>query len=327
MIKIYNKLNKKDISKILNLTEHYKYNRLSKGIHFNPDLVTEYHKNVIRAKIRDDKNTKIFTAEHNGNMVAYAVLEKRTWDSKIFDMNCWALDYIVNSAEKYQLKSNINILILNEIKKWTEENNIDFVIARIDTEDIQLIQDMCSNNYEIVETIIWLSKKNKKGNKPSIINNDVTIRIAKEDDIKVILKRVSGLFSESRFYKKNDFNKSKVDRMYKSWIENSFSSSTEDIYIAEVEGKVAGFWISKLQYDKNDFGASIGVGRNAAVFPEFRGKAILKKFADFVSSKNMGKCKYYDVSASVGNYASINSLIAVGFKVVYSFNTFHYFNR
>jgi hypothetical protein len=309
-------------SQISSLIDHFTMNRLRKGIHFDQKRVKSYQKKHF-FDVQMTSESQIIGVCLENELVAYGFLEKLEWDSDIFDANMWSLNHIVNIVDSPQLTSLVNLEVINGIREWSKINHVDFLVSRIDTENIQLIQDLNSNGFEMVETILWMSQK--IASNPSIVlppDPIVSIRIATLKDVKVIKQRVSGLFSESRFYKERYFERKAVDSMYEAWIENSFENSNEKLFVAVVDKNPAGFWISKQSHSKNEFGQSVGIGRNAAVFPEYRGKAVLKRLANYAISQNEG-FNHYDVSASIGNYPSLNSLTAVGFKIVYSFHTFH----
>lgn len=309
---------------VLNLVQKDSYSRLRKDKNFNQKLVTRFQEKQTRSLLSNrSSNVKCICLAKGDQILGFAILKKSKWDSKIFNINVWHLESLVNLQNNIPTQNEGNVLLLNEIRKICLEEKINIVVTRIDTENISLIQAMLKSGYRFMETIIWMSRPLN-----SVVENfgksaSIDIRFAMPNDIETIINKIDMLFIKSRFYKEDIFDRKKVNELYKKWIEDSFVENEIWIHIAEIENKLAGFWINKMQYKTEDFGINLVVGRLTAVFPDFRGRGVMKNLAIHSINHFGNNDTFLDGSAVVDNFASINTLISLGFRCVYSFHTFH----
>src|SRR5439155_16456363 len=69
----------------------------------------------------------------------------------------------------------------------------------------------------------------------------VRVRPSRRDEAPALEAITEGSFTDSRFYYDHRFSRSKVDEMYRLWVQQSIAGQADVVLVLENEGRVSGF--------------------------------------------------------------------------------------
>src|SRR3989344_2926886 len=222
------------------------------------------------------------------------ILKKLEWDSRIFGFNCAELD-----LEGKPPKSK-------ELNEWIYENDIQFVISKVNSSNKGLVDLLERENFNVVEEAITL--RSYLDNLPEIKLN---VREFTPEDIDEIAKISSSSFGYSRFFRDKGFEEEDARELYKRWAINCCKGRSDSVIVVDVDRKVGGFITCNLISDS----ARYGCIQLLAVAEQYRGRGIGKSLVGAAQDwlKENG-CKYADVSTQRDNSLAVKLYESSGFK-------------
>jgi RimJ/RimL family protein N-acetyltransferase len=217
----------------------------------------------------------------------------------------------VNSFDE-PIKDILNNLKIDDYK---------LILSKVNTLNIGLINDLEENGFLLKD--IQLTYKYEVGVIiPNKLADDLIIREANLSDKNSLYDIAIKSFQKYGHYASdNKLDSNTCKEIYGDWIIRSFEKQVADnILVAEVNGKIAGFLSHKI-YENNFKYAVGGIG---AVDPTYRNKDIFKAITisglDWAFKNN---CDWVEHNVLITNYPVNRSFSKVGFKISNSFITFH----
>lgn len=178
------------------------------------------------------------------------------WDSRFFEQR-------IGRVKADTLTSDTLAAVLD----WSRAQSIDclYFLARAD--DDQTIRLAETNGFHLVDLRVTLEAY-IRFDKPSSIIKDITIRQHNEAEIPELRAIASSSYHNSRFYYDGHFPRERCDALYAVWIEKACRNPEQQVLVADVSGRPAGF----ITCERRD--ASTGQIGLLGVSVDFRGHGI-----------------------------------------------------
>ena len=183
-----------------------------------------------------------------------------SWDSDFFGLRIGKIT-----------EGTLSPSVIDAILAWSSANKIDCLYYIADSDDIQSIRLAEENGFRNVEIRISyeLSLDGWDPDTRKIRNPDVHLRIARSDDMQILIDMSTDSFVNSRWYFDPDFPKDKTRAYYPIWIKNSVNGFADFVLVAELKGQVLGYISGNRGKDGLE-----GTLEIMAVRPEARGLGI-----------------------------------------------------
>ncbi len=293
------------------------YNRLAKDRSLDRQKVRSLlSAGVEKGLLKPD--SFLITLTEGDAVTAAAIARKSVWDTEVLERRIWNLEQVFTKGEDAGALEQL----FAAVREQAGAHGAELMAYRVDTQHYAATNAALHAGFRLMETIMYMTKDLSEVSALQY-SEGVTMRFAREEDIAPIIESCKGIFTASRLNKEPIIDARLVDKMYETWILNAYKDPETFFHIAEVDGKVAGFWLNRLQYNEEQLGRKLYVGRLTAVFPGFRGKGIMANLAIHSMKTLAGEGVVFDGSAVVENAPSINTLINLQFKDVYTFHTLH----
>lgn len=117
-----------------------------------------------------------------------------------------------------------------------------FIDAKVGSDDLDSLQKLVSQGFDIVETALIFEQK-KIVNESQ--NSLLSFRLAVKDDEKAVLGIAEDAFTSSRFYQDPNISKEIASKIKRDWVANYFSNErgTHMIISEGKNGEIAGFML------------------------------------------------------------------------------------
>jgi len=209
---------------------------------------------------------------------------------------------------------------LPEIFEFCSYQNVQFLIARCSTRELNTLQAMESAGFLIMDTLIYFYFDLLRKTLPE--RRQVTIRSVRPQDIEVIADVARQAFRgyESHYHADLRLDRSACDDLYVDWAVRSCTQKdmADEVLVAEANNEVFGFLALKStgnnEADCRLYAVSHQTQRKGV------GQALLIEALYWGKSKGLNALM---ISTQITNIASQKSCIRVGFEPYCSFHTFH----
>jgi len=202
---------------------------------------------------------------------------------------------------------NLNSLI-SEFK--IQENA--FYYAKIPvTEHSGTIRQLLDLGFKNIEINTVLERKPGPVIKPDGLN--ITIRLARPDESRILQNIAAVCFSKSRFHRDEQIPKKIADSIKKKWVENYFNGERgECIYVAAVDEKPVGFLaVMKITAENQ----TIRIIDLIGIHPKFQKCGIGDQMVKFFIQDSLGKCNLLRVGTQLINIPSLHLYEKNGFQI------------
>lgn len=208
-----------------------------------------------------------------------------------------------------------------DILKSLKLNGYKLIISKVNANNLHLINELEKYGFELKD--IQVTYKIETSDSLSLTQSaNVMIRDAKLTDRNALFDIAQKSFKGYGHYaadKKLDAEK--CNEIYSDWIVRSFDKQVADnILIAEIDGRVAGFLSHKIYGSENKYAAG-GIG---AIDPVYRNRNIFQEIT--IAGINWAResnCKWVEHNVLITNYPVNRSFSNLGFRISNSFVTFH----
>lgn len=198
------------------------------------------------------------------------------------------------------------------------------IIARIDCEKIQLINQLEKLNFQTMDfQICYKYILGDPNTFTNIISSEFIIREAKKTDSETLKRIAKESFDQYGHYFADDrLDKKQCKKIYEDWINRSIENKevADIVFVAEKESVIAGFLSFKIKKDEVFYAAGV----QGAVDKSYRNKNIFKLL--IIHGLKWGyelNLSWEEHNVLLTNYPVNRSFINVGFKPERSFITLH----
>ncbi|WII71846.1 GNAT family N-acetyltransferase [Bdellovibrio sp. 22V] len=200
--------------------------------------------------------------------------------------------------------------------------NLNFISARVETQNISLVQELEFAGFFLTDTLVYYRKKITENSVFNLSKKDYVVRLATESDYEQISKVSSLAFKGyiGHYHADPRLSKEKADEVYVDWVKRSCHEKflADAIYVTEENGQITSFATMKKE-------GSTAEGVLFGVHPEHQGKGIYRELivASMIwAQKNA--CDEIKYSTQINNVAVQKVWTREGCEIHNSYYTFHY---
>jgi dTDP-4-amino-4,6-dideoxy-D-galactose acyltransferase len=156
------------------------------------------------------------------------------WDSRFFERRIAR----VNGGRLDEVK-------LSRILAWCKTNRIDCLYFLADSDDAQTSALAEQNGFRLTDVRLTLERTLTQSAAP--ISPGERVRLARQGDLGALKEIARTGHRDTRFYFDLHFERGKCDRLYETWIENSFNGFARAVLAAEVNAEPVGYITCSLR--------------------------------------------------------------------------------
>lgn len=219
--------------------------------------------------------------------------------------------------------TDITKLKLTEVNNYCKKHEIQLLIARISTNDISFAQKMESDNYKIMDTIVYYKFNYTKKDPPHFAPYDSIKNISGNQSYACKVSEIAqqsffGYFGH--YHADNNLEKSVCDELYVDWARRScLDIKVADAVLAKFDNDIiTGFVTLKIISDNT--GELILSG----VSPSFQKRGVYQTLIysgmEWLNNKGLNNII---LSTQINNIAVQKVWARLGFEMDHSFYTFH----
>lgn len=277
---------------------------------------------LINLKKYTERGNYIIAANEKSEIQGLIGFHFSQWDSDVFLKRVAILQFFLVKEVDVNIDKAIANQLIEQFHNWINENQINVVITKLDTQYFTPILTLQQHGYILFECVTFRSLE--INNSLKSIGEGIKFRYAVESDNET-LKQISlnNTFSKSHFYLDTNFDTERVELMYAHWIESALKSK-QKIVIVEDNNQIAGVFIYDLVDYSSVLNRKIGVWKSAFVDSNFRDKGIgLKLFRVTLQSCINDGVDVVDSSLVEKNIVSQSFHDKLGFRLVNTLYTLH----
>jgi dTDP-4-amino-4,6-dideoxy-D-galactose acyltransferase len=147
------------------------------------------------------------------------------WDSDFFSRR-------IARVEGSRLTSDFALRIVD----WCAQRRIDCLYLCADSNDAETVRLAEAMNFQLVDVRVTLERALAIAPPPP-----ASARSWCESDLVTLAAIAGGSHSDSRFYYDGGFPRERCDQLYRVWIERSCHGWADAVFVAELEGRPAGY--------------------------------------------------------------------------------------
>lgn len=265
------------------------------------------------------------SVRRGGRLRGVAIAEYLPWDSKIFGLDIASLRY-VGGEEKTK--------VLEVFRDESAKRGLHKVFARVRSEEVETGQSLESIGFRLMDAIVTatIDVENEKLKAPR--NPRVKVRPYRKgnsNDEGAVLAIAKEAWSKARvatnhFHADPELPEAKSNQLYVEWARNSVNGRDDFCFLAEADGRVAGFVTgSNLVHLEKEIGLRIGALSLAAVAPWARGRgAFMSLAAEALRRISQRGARHAEIGTHITNYAVQTASSRLGLRSCSSSFTFHW---
>lgn len=233
--------------------------------------------------------------------------------------------YSERESQRFNMKifrGNIKEIVPSEIKKLILTKELDILIARIPSDQIEQISSLSKTGFSYIQadTLVYYQLNLNTHEVNGYRNNDLNFEILTQENQPIVDELVEEIFAgyTNHYYSNPYLDKQNIIDGYKEWVQEYMGSDNSKIcYLVKKNENIAGF----ATISTND---NIGEGVLYGVRPDYAGKGIYSDIIRFTQQefKNKG-IKLMKVSTQIQNYTVQKVWVKEGFQLKESFATIH----
>jgi putative methionine-R-sulfoxide reductase with GAF domain len=290
-----------------------------------PSVTTEKATRLRFSQLKQDEASNMsFYFERNEVVYLYFQVQNLEWDSNHFGYKCAVIKHFyisddVDFKTVEEMAEHINPML----KQYVE--NTHFLSSDIPSQSsngnffIQLL------GFKFILNWIdgfWLASNIKNEN----TNLEVGVILPEEVDM-ICNIAANSYYRGGRFYSDKTFIVSDVDRLYGALVRNSFINN-EIIIVCREDNKPIGVFICKpIKYYPDLSDIKVAHLRFLVVDPNHRGNMFGYNIFKSTLAYLYNKCDLITSGLESHNLVSLNIHVKLGFKVNYSHNAYHLWNK
>lgn len=276
------------------------------------------------------KSNQVFEYIKNDKLVCYFQIKELEWDSTYFGFKCGQIkNLLVDSSISLKDIEELIPNIIKDVNNYLKCNKFKFVFTDVNSR--------CNNSNFLINKLgfnfilNWVDgfiSSNQIKDSISNIDNNLEIKIACSNEIEE-LSEISRNFyyKHGRFYLDTNFEKKKIDELYKSLVYDSFEKKRV-ILVMKKDNKVIGGFISNDVVKYTAFNnLKVAHLRFLVLHPEYRGFDIGKNLFLSILKYFSDKADIIVTGLETHNIASLNLHSKLGFKFNYVHNAYHLWLR
>ncbi len=283
----------------------------------------QYVVDCVDQLIDNSKDVEVITHEaHSGITDGLLIVQNSGWDTEHFGKKTAIIKYILAMGNEPDAKLLIINSLLQKFIFLCKDNKIEFVVAKIPSLDLLLINALERIGFSFIES--WVFNKLDLRKYAPNHNNSITLRCAEKTDLNFILEFSKNAFVTQRFHADRNIAYEKAESLYSKWIHSAFTDSNQKIIVYDYNGIPSAFLIYYINNLQDYFNLKYAMWKMVLIRSDLRGRGIGACFfnALFAYHKNEG-LDIIDSGLSIRNIASLNVHNKTNFKIISVLTTLH----
>lgn len=290
--------------------------------------LTTYELNSLRKGLAS--GTSVVGARLSGKLIGLAAVSKLAFDTEFFQFPMGRIaplmlsDNITLEQRGIATKRIVEKTLLRAKKEGMKQ-----LTLRVPPRDYDIIQTCMRMNFDFVDVLVTYTIDMKKVDEAKISPPaDFVVRTKLEDDLRPLMRIAQSSFVKDRFHADKRFNQDKADQFHSKWIYNSLTGvAADEVIVAQVDGKPAGFTTLKLNRELSDaIGIRSGSMILSAVDDSLRGRGIYRHMIAGGLRWFKGKSDVVDLGTQIDNLPVQRAWCGLGFKPAAHLVTMHWWD-
>ena len=270
----------------------------------------------------------VFVAKNQSEIIGLIASERLEWDSTHFGFEISKITHLLavgNYFETFDIKQKLISHLLSKCYSILSLH----LSARVSKEDLSSIHALENKSFRLMDVLVTYSfdlRKQKWVNteSPCLVRKFRQADLPLLEDISISCFRDSPVATD-RFHADPVLDKKKSDELYVKWIVDSLQDSSNEILVAEMDGRPIGFNLCTVNKSLSDkLGIRFGSIALTAVQPSERHKLVATSLLNASLAWFTDKVDIVETGGQVSNYAVQRAWSKVGFKITRSQCTFHW---
>lgn len=321
------KLDKSKLIKVKGLLSTFKYKTYQYlANEISNEKVDNYLFNQIIASLSNELSVS-YVAIRDDEIVGLGTLEQLPWDSDIFKIKMARISNLI--ADKTSLESeSVEKSLLKVLFQECNRRDIKHLSCKVNTNNISTIHVLEKSGFKLMDTLLNYVFDFRKYSVKDFTFPFI-IRPAEKNDVNYVVDVARKSFSNhfGRFQADKKLNKM-ANQLYAKWAENAFHGYGDIILVAELDKKIVGYSVWKLnKLSEKTLGIGIGDYSICGVHPDAHGKGIFKALTNEGMKLLSGKVDIIEGPTHINNYPVQRGYETLSWKIVNAIHTFHKYLR
>ena len=169
------------------------------------------------------ENSRGSSAEGSGEVCTHLAWDSEFFGLRIARLNCSRLDEATVAAAL----------------GWCAAQRVDCLYFLADSEHAKTLSLAEHHGFQLTD--IRMTFEQNPVSPASRTDDSGSIRMAREDDLPALREIAGRTHRDTRFYFDPHFDRAKCDRLYETWIENSYRGYAQAVLVAEAENVPAAY--------------------------------------------------------------------------------------
>jgi len=295
--------------------------------YLKPDQIEGYWLDDIAQELTNECSTA-FASYAEDRITGLVLYSDSPWDTKVIGTSVGIIKYLVGTAHTHD--SPVLDDLLAEVLQHAATHGIHCVTCKVQPLQIPAIHALERHGFLLMDTLLDFLFDFSRTPLESVglpkLGTGLRIRLAQPDDLSEVLALNQKAFAKhfGRYHSDPKLPPGIGSRVYDQWVRSAFEGWADGTFIAEVNGRLAGYaaWkkASVLEV-KHSF--DIAHCNLAAIHPDFSGQRVFT--ALILEGMRMAESfsKHLDGPAHINNYPVHRAWLKLGWKITGARHSFH----
>lgn len=137
--------------------------------------------------------------------------------------------------------NHLNAEVIAETVSWCDSQSIDCLYFLADSDDAATVRLAEANQFQFMDIRVTLDRQLKDITLSVDGDSSTVVRSCVPDDVPFLRSIARVSHSHSRFYFDSNFQASRCEQLYETWIEKSCSGYADAVLVTELEGRPVGY--------------------------------------------------------------------------------------
>lgn len=270
------------------------------------------------------KGTMVGTQDTHGSVavseddqvVARAKWHDLPWDSQILGFPCGRISSVWAKGNYIEAGRRLRYLFKRCVTE-AQEKGVLLLSLRLDGTNLASLHAAEKVGFRIIESYLTFARNTYQSP-----DSDKRVRLSVPSEVEIVSEIAYDTFRHNRFLVDPLIPEERARNSRRDWVRNAFAGRAEAIYVAEVEGNIAGFIL--LRSVENPNGQRVGLVDLIGVAAPYRGCGLGSALVLQAIRHYHGKLPAVEVGTQVTNVAAVNLYTRLGFRLVRSEFTLHW---
>lgn len=261
-------------------------------------------------------DSSVWVIVENSSLAALAAWRRLPWDSDVLQIACGRAECIWAEGDYLEQRHRLAKLI-NHCVTEAQEQGVCLLSLRLDGTELASLHAAEKVGFRVIESYLTFARNTYQSP-----DSDKRVRLSVPSEVEIVSEIAYDTFRHNRFLVDPLIPEERARHSRRDWVRNAFAGRAEAIYVAEVEGNIAGFIL--LRSVENANGQKVGLVDLIGIAAQYRGCGLGSALVLQSLYHYHGKLPAVEVGTQVTNVAAVNLYTRLGFRLVRSEFTLHW---